>query len=189
MVLADFDTVNPYFRAADNVKELIDYGVKTIIPEYANSNLDLPMIPPEIYSVFDSEDHDLAIFDVGGDDAGASALGMFSPMIEKVGYDMLYVLSMYRPLTAIPEDATGCMYDIESASRLRCTYLVNNSNIGPVTDSVSLSNSLGWIAEVMRITGLKLAFSSSLYRNDVDWDKIGDTLIMKDKTIRPWEVG
>ena len=188
VTLIDFDTVNPYFRAADNVAELNDAGVKTIIPDYANTNLDLPTIPPQVYSVFSGDADETAIFDVGGDDAGASALGMFSGMIASAGYEMLYVMSMYRPLTAKPEDAAGCMYDIESASRLRFTNLVNNSNIGPATDSRSLTDSQGWIVEIMKITGLPLAFSASLSRDDVDWDKVGDTLIMRDETVRPWEI-
>lgn len=188
VTLIDFDTVNPYFRAADNVAELNDAGVKTIIPDYANTNLDLPTVPPQIYSVFDGGEDETVIFDVGGDDAGAAALGMFSALISSSGYDMLYVLSMYRPLTAKPEDAAGCMYDIEASSRLRFTHLVNNSNIGPETDKNSLPDSVGWMSEIMKITSLPLAFSASLARYDISWDGIGDVLIMKDETVRPWEI-
>ena len=49
-VIADIDIVNPYFRTADAATHLISAGVECIIPEYANSNVDLPTLPPQLYS-------------------------------------------------------------------------------------------------------------------------------------------
>ncbi|HHX53816.1 MAG TPA: ParA family protein [Clostridiales bacterium] len=185
--LIDFDTVNPYFRAADNIKSLERSGVKAIVPEYANTNLDLPTLPPEIYSVFKDEDPgSLAIFDVGGDDLGATPLGMFNPQITGSGYEMLYVVSMYRPLTASAEDAARLLCDIEAASRLRVTAIVNNSNIGEATGRDSLIQSSEYIKQLCEITGLPLAFSATMLESG-DFDGIEPLLQMADETKYLWK--
>lgn len=185
--LIDFDTVNPYFRAADNIKSLECAGVKVIAPEYANTNLDLPTLPPEIYSVFGNEDADsLAIFDVGGDDLGATPLGMFFPQITGSGYEMLYVVSMYRPLTASAEDAARLLYDIEAASRLRVTAIVNNSNIGEATEPDSLLKSSEYIKQLCEMTDLPAAFSATMLESG-DFDGIEPMLHMADETKYLWK--
>ena len=67
--------------------------------EYANSNLDIPALPQDIYSITDERDTKF-ILDIGGDDRGAYVLGRIAPAIKSEGdYDMLMVVNMYRPLT------------------------------------------------------------------------------------------
>ena len=41
-VIVDLDIVNPYFRTADNAEMLRKMGVVTLIPEFANTNVDIP---------------------------------------------------------------------------------------------------------------------------------------------------
>ena len=68
VVIADLDIVNPYFRSADSMKELSEAGVKLIASPYVNSNLDVPALPQEMYSLVD--DRSLTcVVDVGGDGA------------------------------------------------------------------------------------------------------------------------
>lgn len=164
--LIDFDVVNPYFRAADSQKELESAGVRCIIPEFANSNVDVPSLPPDIYSVFDGDGY--AVFDVGGDETGAVALGMFSQQIKACGYDMLCVCSMYRPLTPTAEDTAQLAADIEGHSRLKITGLVNNSNIGWATDAGTLAASAGYIERVSELVGVPVLFSATFERDDID---------------------
>ena len=45
-VVADLDIVNPYFRTADFEKLFSEAGVGLIAPMYANTNLDIPVLPP-----------------------------------------------------------------------------------------------------------------------------------------------
>ncbi len=156
-VLVDLDTVNPYFRAADSAAELRAAGVRAIIPEFANTNVDIPTLPPEIASVFASGES--VVFDVGGDD-GAAALGVYRGDIESVGYEMLYVVNKYRPLISDPGDAVALMREIESYSRLRFTGIVNNSNLGAETTRFDVEASLPYAAEVSRLSGLPVVFTS-----------------------------
>ena len=160
-VLLDFDIVNPYFRAADNQKELEEMGVRCLIPEYANSNVDIPSLPAEIRSVFDSDRNETAIFDVGGDDAGATALAVYAAQIRKKGYEMLYVVNCYRPLTATPEEAAALLTEIEARSRLKATAIVNNSNLGSATTKETVDDSRAYAEKVCALTGLPLAFTSA----------------------------
>ena len=122
VTLIDLDIVNPYFRAADDKGELEELGIRCIIPDFANTNVDIPTLPPEIYSAleaYENPDYDgVTIFDVGGDN-GAAALGMYEKWFREYPYSMLYCCSLYRPLTEEPEDAVGCMREIEYYSRLR----------------------------------------------------------------------
>ena len=160
VTLIDFDIVNPYFRAADNRALLEAAGVRTILPTYANTNVDIPVIPAEVSSVFADPDG-IAIFDVGGDDVGATALGVYRNQIAAAGYDMLYVCNCYRPLTADPADAAALMRDIHGRAGLTCTAIVNNSNLGAETTPETVSDSFAWAEQVAKHCGLPICFDST----------------------------
>ena len=51
--IADLDIVNPYFRTKDSEKFLESKGIHLISSEYANSNVDVPALPAEAYSIID----------------------------------------------------------------------------------------------------------------------------------------
>ena len=89
VAIADLDIVNPYYRSADSVRELDEAGIRLIVSKYANSNVDIPAMPQEMYAIVDDKDL-TCVVDVGGDDRGAYALGRLSPAIrEENNYDML----------------------------------------------------------------------------------------------------
>ena len=95
--LADVDIVNPYFRSKDSENELRDAGVEVVSLPFANTNVDLPSLPSQVYGLVEQRVR-YAVFDVGGDDRGAYALGRFSPYIlEENNFEMLFVVNFYRP--------------------------------------------------------------------------------------------
>jgi len=161
VTIVDMDIVNPYFRTADSAEMLTDKGIKCIIPEFANSNLDLPAIPAEIYSTFEPADNECVIYDVGGDDDGAVALGMYKQYFDKCGYDMWCVCNMYRPLISDPTDAAALISDIEYKSRLKCTGIINNSNLSVETTDETVTDSFGYIEKISEITGLPVIFHTA----------------------------
>jgi len=163
VALADLDIVNPYFRSADAAKQLLAVGVTPLIPEFANSNVDIPSLPHHLHKFFSHNPAQVSFIDVGGDD-GAVALGMYRDQIENAGYDMLYVASMYRPLTADPKDAAQLMFEIEAASRLRCTAVINNSSIGSETTAEDILDSVNWAKDVAAACGLPL-ICHAYYKN------------------------
>ena len=154
--IGDLDIVNPYFRTKDSAKELEAAGIRLISPQYANTNVDLPALPAETYALVQDK-HTFGIMDIGGDDRGAYALGRYKPFIEQENnYRMAFVANCYRPLTRTAEDTLEIMKEIESACGLRFTCIVNNSNLGELTDAQTVLDSLDYIQKLCRISDLPL---------------------------------
>lgn len=159
-VIADLDIVNPYFRTKDSLAELNEAGIRLISSEYANSNVDIPALPQEMYAVVDDKSR-YYIVDLGGDDRGAYALGRYADRINEEGnYEMLFVFNKYRPLTPDAESAMEVMAEIEAAAGVKFTGIVNNSNIGPMTDEAALAASFPECERLCELSGLPLRFTS-----------------------------
>ena len=130
VAVADLDIVNPYFRTKDSEKELKEAGIRLICSEFASSNVDLPSLPQDIYSVIDDRS-EFAVMDIGGDDRGAYALGRYSESIVRENdYEMYLVINMYRPLTRDAYSTLEVMNEIEKAASMKFTAIINNSNLG-----------------------------------------------------------
>ncbi len=157
--IADLDIVNPYFRTADSRALLEEAGVEVLIPEFANTNVDIPSLPPRLFSLFDKSADGYTIIDVGGDD-GAVALGMYSDRIKECGYDMLCVVNMYRPLISDPADAVSGIREIEESSRLSCTGIINNSNLGVETTEDDIISSIGYGEKCADNLGVPLVYQT-----------------------------
>ena len=138
--IADLDIVNPYFRTKDSREELEKAGIELICSEYAGTNIDIPAMPQQMYSITDDRTKRV-IIDVGGDDRGALALGRLAPAIAAENdYEMLLVINCYRPLT---RDAAS-------------TASVNNSNLGGETTREDILASLEYAEEVSRLSSLPI---------------------------------
>jgi len=165
--LVDLDIVNPYFRSADNIKDLEEHGINFIIPEFANTNVDIPAVPAEINSVFINNRR--AVIDVGGDDRGAVALGMFAEKIKSAdnNYEMIYVVNKYRNLISDTESAVNLAKFIEENSKLKITSLINNSNIGSLTTEKEILDSVIYAQNVANLLDVYFLGTSSMI--DVDF--------------------
>lgn len=158
--LADLDIVNPYYRAKDSAAELEAAGIRVISSFFANSNVDLPALPAEMYAVTDDRST-AAILDVGGDDRGALALGRLVPALkEENDYEMLLVINRFRPLTRDTEGTLEVVREIEAACRLPFTGIVNNSNLGAETTAEDVLGSLRYAEEVSRICALPIKMTT-----------------------------
>ncbi len=158
--IADLDIVNPYFRTKDSAKILEKNGIRLISSEYANSNVDTPALPAEIYSVFQDKTFH-AVLDVGGDDRGALALGRYVPsIIEENNYEMLFVINKSRPLTADPQSTAEIMKEIEEAAKVRFTGIVNNTNLGEETTAQTVLNSVSYADRVAKIVNLPIKMTA-----------------------------
>ena len=157
--IVDLDIVNPYFRTKDSEEDLKAHGIEVISSAYANTNLDAPALPKEIYAVLTDADSHI-IIDVGGDDRGAVALGRYTPDIVEKEYEMVFVANCYRPLTKTPEDALEIMREIEAASKLPFTAIVNNSNLGAETTAKTVLDSLDYVKEISRKTSLPVLMTT-----------------------------
>ena len=158
--IGDLDIVNPYFRTADSAKRLEDAGVELISPQFANTNVDLPALPAEAYRLV--QDKSLyGVMDIGGDDRGAYALGRYAPFItQEQNFRMIFVANFCRPLTQTPEEAFEVMQEIEAACGLHFTDIVNNTNLGPMTDPEVLTDSQKLVDGLCEKSGLPLFFTA-----------------------------
>ena len=152
--IADLDIVNPYFRTKDSAEELSAAGIDLISPRFANTNVDLPALPAESYRLVQDKST-YGIMDIGGDDRGAYALGRFADAIKAENdYRMAFVVNCYRPLTNTVEDTVEIMREIEAASGINFTCIINNSNLGSETTAETVLNSLEYIEALSITTGL-----------------------------------
>ena len=158
--LADLDIVNPYYRAKDSAGELEEKGIRVISSFFANSNVDLPALPQDIYAITDDRRY-ACVLDVGGDDRGALALGRLVPGIREEGdYEMLLVVNRFRPLTRDAQSVREVVAEIEAACRLPFTGIVNNSNLGIETTPEDVLGSLPFAEEVSALCGLPVRMTT-----------------------------
>ncbi len=186
VAIADLDIVNPYFRTKDSQKELEENGIKLISSVYAGSNVDLPALPAEIYSLVDIHDR-YAIFDIGGDDRGATALGRYADALkEENDYELLLVLNKFRPLSKTPELAIEVMHEIETTANMKFTGIVNDSNLGTETTAENVLGSVAFADKVSEMAGIPVRFTT-VTKNIYDEvkDKIENLMVihLQDKIV------
>ena len=160
VILADLDIVNPYFRSKDSEEELREEGIELICSCYASTNVDIPALPQNLYrTVQDKSTY--AVLDIGGDDAGSVVLGRLADKLkEENNYEMIFVVNFYRPITKNAEDALEIMREIEYASSLKFTAVVNNSNLGDITSPEDINSTEEEVKKLCKMTSLPLLFTS-----------------------------
>ncbi|MBE5792492.1 MAG: hypothetical protein IJN21_07655 [Clostridia bacterium] len=155
-LIADLDIVNPYFRTRDSEKALKDAGVEIVVSSYANTNVDVPALPEEMYRIIDDKQTH-AVVDVGGDDRGALALGRLAPsLMAEDDYEMVFVMNFYRPLTRTADQLISVLREVETASGMKVTALLNNSNLGQMTAVSDIAETDALAREVSEKTNLPL---------------------------------
>lgn len=139
--LVDLDIVNPYFRSGEKAEEMKQAGIRMLMPTYAMTTVDIPALPAEIQSVFEVPS-DKVIFDVGGDDTGAAALGRYYPsfMARREETGMIFVVNCMRPLTREPEEIIDLAERIRNRGRLQIDMLINNTNLADMTEPRMIEN-------------------------------------------------
>ena len=166
VTVADLDIVNPYFRTKDSDDAFADAGIRLICSAYANSNVDIPALPADLYTITADKDTRM-VLDVGGDDAGAMVLGRLTPAIrQEDSYEMWMVVNGYRPLTRDVPSTLEVMREIEVAAGLPFTGIVNNSNLGAETTPDTVRASMAYAEAVAQAADLPLVLTTveeSLY--------------------------
>ena len=174
-ILVDMDIVNPYFRSSEHEEMLTRQGIRVVKPCFANTMVDVPSLPAEIFTPFDSPiDH--GIYDAGGDPVGAAALGQLSEKFAEVWEDteFLYVINTFRPLQETAESVAEMLRQIEGTSKMKVTGLVNNANIAVYTEPDMVRQGQEIVEQVSRITGIPQKFTSILEKNAqlVTWGEV-----------------
>ncbi len=168
--LADIDVVNPYFRSRMIRHYLTEKGINVVCPIGELAGADVPALPPSVLGVLQNPEVK-GVFDVGGDDIGATALGRFKPYLKEGSYNLYFVVNTRRPFTKDTDGILKYVSSIEKASRLKVTALVNNSNLGLETDMETVISG----HEVVRLAagklGVPVGFAASLRHLAADLEK------------------
>ena len=158
ITLADLDIVNPYFRSADFKTGAMEQEIGFIVSDYANTNVDIPAINPALEAKISLPG--ILLIDVGGDDAGARALGGYAQRIMEKPYTMLYVVNARRYLIREASAAAALLAEIEAASRMKATHIVNNTHLAAETSAADVLASAAYAKNIAEAAGIPLAFTS-----------------------------
>lgn len=199
-ILVDLDIINPYFRASERQDCLEKRGIRLISPYFAMSNVEIITINPEIYAAF-AGGAGTVIFDVGGDNVGARALGQYHDYFRIIPPQCLkvwLVINPRRPLTATLEKIIALIGKIEHSARLSITGLINNGNISYETSGEDLVFAYGVVREVSRRTGIPLVmtvgeerplkeFLSLSAEKGLEPEYIGKPVTIRTRMHRDWQ--
>lgn len=174
-ILVDMDIVNPYFRSSEHEAMLNEKGIQVVKPCFANTMVDVPSLPAEIFTPFDSPiDH--GIYDAGGDPVGAAALGQLAEKFQAdwENTEFLYVINTFRPLQETAESVAEMLRLIEGTSKLKVTGLINNANLAVYTEPEMVRQGQEIVEQVSRMTGIPQKFTAILeeHAHFVDWGEV-----------------
>lgn len=172
VTLVDLDIVNPYFRSSERAELLEKEGVKVYAPSFAMSTVDVPSLPADIQAVFADKSRRV-IFDVGGDDTGAAALGQYKPYFDQDDVEVLFVVNAFRPLSGDADSVCDLMLRVAGRSRLSPTAVINNANVAWETEESDLVRGEELLREVSARMNLPIGYLCA--KQDI-LDKLPDHL-------------
>lgn len=160
--LLDLDMVNTYFRLTERGKMVEQKEIRLVSPNFACSGIETLSLPAEVASAF-VLDWDSVIFDVGGDDVGATALGRYHQDfmdLEPGSLEVLNVINMRRPLASTVEKILRLQEGMQAHARLQITGMINNTNLATMTSANDLCDGYELLKEVSDITGIPVAYTT-----------------------------
>ena len=155
LLIADLDIVNPFYRSSDCASVLKEACVRLVTPLYAGSNVDAPVLPPDMYVIFDDESYQ-GVFDIGGEDMGALVLGSLKQRIENTDAVIYMAVNTLRPFTSDPEQITVMTNELSAAAGFKINGYLNNTNLLEETTAEMLAEGEQKIMEASAITGVPL---------------------------------
>ena len=160
--LIDLDMVNTYFRLTERGKMVEQKEIRLVSPNFACSGIETLSLPAEIASAF-VLDWDSVIFDVGGDDVGATALGRYHQDfidLEPGSLEVLNVINIRRPLASTVEKILRLQEGMQAHARLQITGMINNTNLATMTSAEELRAGYELLKEVSDMTGIPVAYTT-----------------------------
>lgn len=160
--LLDLDMVNTYFRLTERGKMVEQKEIRLVSPNFACSGIETLSLPAEVSSAF-VLDWDTVIFDVGGDDVGATALGRYHRdfmALEPGALEVLNVVNIRRPLASTVEKIHRLQEGMQTHARLQITGMINNTNLSTMTSADDLWDGYELLRKVVELTGIPVAYTT-----------------------------
>ena len=159
VLLADLDIVNPFYRSADAAKILEENDIRLISPMYAGSNVDAPVLSGEVYVIFDDESYS-GVFDIGGEDMGATILGSMKSRLDGMDVDLLMAVNTRRPFTSTADEIIIMASELTEASKMNITGFINNTNVLEDTTAEDIIEGEKILKEASEKTGIPLVMTA-----------------------------
>lgn len=159
VLLADLDIVNPFYRSADAARRLENLDIRIISPSYANSNVDVPALPGEVYSIFDDDSY-RGVFDIGGEDLGANVLGSMHNRLLGIDYSLFMVVNTLRPFTSDEDSIIEMAKELEKAAKLPIGGFINNTNLLEETSAEDIIRGNEILKKVSERTSVPLVLTT-----------------------------
>ncbi len=173
LLIADLDIVNPFYRSSDCGAVLEEAGIRLITPLYAGSNVDAPVLTPEMYVIFDDESYQ-GIFDIGGEDMGAIVLGSIRKRIENTDTAIYMAVNTLRPFTSDAEQIAVMTNELTAAAGFKIDGYLNNTNLLEETTAGMLEEGEKKILEASKLTGIPLIANCVMEGVDIPEGKLKD---------------
>ena len=160
--LLDLDMVNTYFRLTERGKMVEQKEIRLVSPNFACSGIETLSLPAEVSSAF-VLDWDTVIFDVGGDDVGATALGRYHRdfmALEPGALEVLNVVNIRRPLASTVEKIHRLQEGMQTHARLQITGMINNTNLSTMTSADDLWDGYELLRQGVDLTGIPVAYTT-----------------------------
>ncbi|MCR4557715.1 MAG: hypothetical protein K5779_07835 [Saccharofermentans sp.] len=166
LLIADMDIVNPFYRSSDCASVLKEAGVRLVTPMYAGSNVDAPVLPPDMYVIFDDESYQ-GVFDIGGEDMGALVLGSLKKRIENTDAVIYMAVNSLRPFTSDAEQIAIMTNELAAAAGFKVDGYLNNTNLLEETTAAMVAEGESKILEASAITGIPLVANCVMDNVDI----------------------
>ncbi|MFJ7727947.1 hypothetical protein ACIQXV_17605 [Neobacillus sp. NPDC097160] len=189
VAINDLDIVNPYFRSRDAAGIFQQHDIELLAPKNRLAAADLPIVSGEMYRVIHDHRYRL-IVDAGGDKDGAMALGQYYHEWKELRPELLFVLNGNRPYVSTEDGALYTVEQIEKASRLKVSGIINNSNIGSETTIHDIEKGYelcSSLAEKLEIPFLYSTISVHLKKEAEDFMSNHNVVFIERFMKLPWE--
>jgi len=161
LAISDLDVVNVYFRSRGMKDLLEEKGIHVIASSVDAPTLDIPALSAEIHTPLLNKDYN-NIIDLGGDKVGATVIARYRDMIDDDDYDMFFVVNANREKTQTAEEVMSYIDEIEAASKLKVTGLINNTHMLKATTIEDLQKGQEVCREVSKARNIPIKFVSCL---------------------------
>lgn len=157
--LVDLDIVNPYFRTRELSAMLAEHDIEMIATTPLNGNYgDLPYLSKDVFLPLNKSGC-TAVYDLGGNDAGAIILRQFTDHINE-DVDVLMVVNVFREQTQTVDSILRQIRAIESSAGMKITGLINNSHLLKFTTKDDIIHGDTLVQEVSKITQLPIMYTA-----------------------------
>ncbi len=195
VALGDVDVLKPYFRAREAGESLRAEGVQLLAPAGDLAGADLPILTPELRGAM-GDDETLLILDVGGDPAGARALGAMRDAMAAGQIDLWLVLNKNRPFMQRVQDVAAQAGKIQRASGLDLTGIVSNTHLmeetalDDVIEGLDFARRVGLALGVpVRLVGLNREMAELMAREGRAGALQGLPAIVLERALKPAFLG